>query len=155
MKKSLLIFLFILSINRINAQAFSLIMQMNDESEVVWTSETLRNIHFYGDVSLIIIEKETHHTHSYLLSEINKLYFQSENGTEDFQFENSCFVYPNPAKNNINIIGVENQNIEIYSIDGKKILGTFYQGDDIDISSLPQGLYIIKVGNQSLKFNKI
>lgn len=155
MKKLLLIFLFVLATSKISAQSFTLVIQMNDKSEVTWTSETLRNIHFDEDVSLIIVDKENHYTHSYLLSEINKLYFQSENGIEDFQLENSCFVYPNPAKDNISIIGAENQNIEIYSIDGKKVLDKIYQNDDIDISSLPQGLYIIKIGNQSLKFNKI
>ena len=66
----------------------------------------------------------------------------------------SSFVYPNPAKDHIRIIGIEKQEIEVLSYDGKIVYKGLYR-EKLDISHLSQGLYIIKTSNQTLKFNKI
>lgn len=154
--KKLLLVLFVLVLGKVNAQSYELKIKMNDETEIAWKSETLRNIYFDDDAStMIVVENETNFTHSYNFYEINKIYFQSEVSLNEMKFEETSFVFPNPANDNIRIFGIENQEIEIFSTDGKLILRERYEGKSIDVSSLPQGLYLIKTNGQTLKFNKI
>ena len=64
--------------------------------------------------------------------------------------ENSFLCYPNPAKDVLNINfadDIECQSIEIYSLDGH-LVETFpetSQSSTIDISKIPNGVYIIKL----------
>ena len=83
------------------------------------------------------------------------MYFQSDEDLSEINFEQTSFVYPNPAKDNIRIIGVENQDVEIFSTDGKLVMKERYDGMNLNVSSLPKGFYLIKTNGQTLKFNKI
>lgn len=139
----------------LRAQSYELIIQMNDQSETVWTHESLRNILFDGETTLIVVENESLTTHQYNFAEINKIYFKNSVNITELNKDEAPFVFPNPAKNNIRIFGIENQDIEIFSTDGKLIHKEGYEGNYIDISYLPQGLYLIKTNGQTLKFNKI
>lgn len=154
MKKILLVF-FVLFWGKLNAQSYELVIRMNDQSETVWTHESLRNIIFDGETTLIVVENESLATHQYDLAEINKIYFKNGVAITELNKDEASFVFPNPAKDKIKIFGVENQEIEIFSTDGKLILKENYNGKDIDVSSLHQGLYLIKTNCQTLKFNKI
>ena len=61
-------------------------------------------------------------------------------------------IYPNPAKNNINI---QSQNIpltqvEIFNVLGQRILSLDFTGstsENIDISSLNSGMYLVKIND--------
>lgn len=45
--------------------------------------------------------------------------------------------------------------VTVYTADGRRHLTVSnWSGADIDVSSLPHGLYIIKIGNQATKINK-
>jgi hypothetical protein len=58
----------------------------------------------------------------------------------------SVSVYPNPAQNEIKIAGLENvAKIEIFSIIGNKVLSVSNPSEIIDISSLEQGVYAVKL----------
>ncbi|MFT5266186.1 MAG: hypothetical protein ACI8YQ_004950, partial [Polaribacter sp.] len=65
-------------------------------------------------------------------------------------------VYPNPAKNylqiEINSSGID--DYAIISITGKKLKsGTVKPGQQIiDISALPPNLYLLKIGEEIIKF---
>ena len=89
--------------------------------------------------------------------DIVKIYFKSEVAITELNKETALFVYPNPAKDNIKIIGIDNQEIEIISIDGKSMFKGNYDGASLDVSNFPQGTYIINIQNnvQTLKFSKI
>lgn len=156
MKKILLtLMLFALTVCGLKAQSYVLKIQMNDETETQWKAEQIRNIYFDNDSTLIIVENGTDYTHSYNILEVNKMYFQSEEDLSEINFEQTSFVYPNPAKDNIRIIGVENQDVEIFSTDGKLVMKERYDGMNLNVSSLPKGFYLIKTNGQTLKFNKI
>jgi hypothetical protein len=70
-------------------------------------------------------------------------------------FPNPVFEYLNFK--NINIIGKE-KNLEIFSVEGKKVFSKKIKQDEIDItiniSHLSKGLYIYKIGELSNKFIK-
>lgn len=155
MKKLIFTLMFVFAMCGLNAQSYELVIKMNDGTETIWNYESLNNICFEDETTLIIVEKDNLYTHSYNIAEINKLYFNSSENIYELGENNNSFVFPNPAKDDIRIIGIENQEIEIISIDGKSMLRIFYDGKSLDVSSLPQGLYLIKANNKTLKFEKI
>lgn len=116
------------------------------DEEVTWTSDKLHNIYFDGDETLIVVESESLFTHSYAIEEIKKIYFATDESFAEFDIKNETFVYPNPAKDNVRLIGVENQEVEIFSIDGKSFLKVNYDGRSLDVSNLPQGTITVKQG---------
>lgn len=69
--------------------------------------------------------------------------------------ETSISIYPNPATSTITLSGI-NGNVVIYDIMGKKVktMDISEGFATIDVSSLPNGLYIIHAGTASTKFIK-
>lgn len=78
---------------------------------------------------------------------------------EEESVDNMSFsIYPNPAKDNISIAfsnNTECDKLEIYSVDGKLCLEICHDFEAIDISTLNNGIYMIKAlfddGNQYIK----
>lgn len=65
-------------------------------------------------------------------------------------------LYPNPARNEINIKGIDRAaDFTIYFIDGKLVRkGTYQPAKPISISELVPGTYIFKINDKSVKFLK-
>lgn len=147
--------LLVLAAHGLKAQSNVLKIQMTDGEEITWTSEKLNNIYFDGDVTLVVVESENYFTYSYNVNEIKKMYFEAGESVSDLNLADASFVYPNPARDNIRIIGVENQEVGVFSADGKLVMKEMYDGKSLDISSLTNGFYLIKTKGQTLKFNKI
>jgi hypothetical protein len=93
-----------------------------------------------------------------------------EAGVDKFQVSNSItpptsvvdlsekgfILYPNPSNNFIVVKSEEIGDVEIYNLLGEKLLESrkYTLLKEIDISVLPKGLYIIKLGEISSKFVK-
>ena len=60
---------------------------------------------------------------------------------------NKVLIYPNPANNFINVVTSKNSTIEIYSINGQKIIEILNSSrfEKIDLSSYESGIYIVKI----------
>jgi hypothetical protein len=56
-------------------------------------------------------------------------------------------IYPNPATNSINLSGYAEESIYIYDIDGKQISISAVESDQVDISNLTAGIYLLKDKN--------
>ncbi|MBN2681032.1 MAG: T9SS type A sorting domain-containing protein, partial [Bacteroidales bacterium] len=68
---------------------------------------------------------------------------------------NDLNIYPNPANNIINIEGKEVKSAEIFSITGQSVKIVSLLNNQVDISNLKQGMYILKInGTNSLRFIK-
>lgn len=70
-----------------------------------------------------------------------------------------CFVYPNPATDFLNVAGWNSEktiSIAIYSINGQLMDSQEnWNGGPISVTHLPQGLYLLKLNNQTFKFRKL
>jgi len=70
-------------------------------------------------------------------------------------------VYPNPTTDKLTIVNDENSpqtitNIEIYDITGR-IVGAYSmhpENTTINVSQLPQGVYVLKIGDYTGRFVK-
>ena len=62
-------------------------------------------------------------------------------------------IYPNPTNSIIKISGINpHEEIKIYDVLGNEILKSMQK--EIDVSSLPSGMYYLKIGNGTQKFVK-
>ncbi|WP_173427068.1 endonuclease I family protein [Kordia jejudonensis] len=74
--------------------------------------------------------------------------------TEEFTTEN-IKLYPNPAKNHITIAGIRDEAIiEIYSIDGRKLLASQFSGTEIISLNLQSGIYLSKITSNGKTLTK-
>ena len=81
---------------------------------------------------------------------VNKGYpvFERYYSVEETDFANGISVYPNPAKDVVNITFSNNakcRSIDIYSIDGRLMKSQNDNFNKISIADLTPGLYLIKV----------
>ena len=118
-------------------------------------------VNAYGKIyfsdNYMYIDNGTALPFSFAVSNIRNMIFNEgldvpEIVTETFK------VYPNPVHNLLYINGNDSQNYPyaLYSIDGRLLLhGDIRNGDSVDVSELPSGLYILKIHNTSLKINKL
>ena len=70
--------------------------------------------------------------------------------------ENNISIYPNPTTGLIQLEDVNDSRIEIYTIIGLKVK-TFYSkkiSKTIDLSDLPNGIYIVSISNSQFKITK-
>lgn len=67
---------------------------------------------------------------------------------------NKLKIYPNPAKDVVNIVynGNEALNLEVTDITGKKVMSQTLKTKTIDVSTLNQGLYFVRLYNQDDDF---
>lgn len=67
--------------------------------------------------------------------------------TKDFNNISGLKMYPNPAKNVLNIASdsFASKNIEIYTMLGKKVLASEVVNGSVNISALAKGIYVVKI----------
>ena len=64
-------------------------------------------------------------------------------------------VYSTPGSSLINIEGAKAGTVEVFSTSGALVVRQLgWNGQPVDVGSLPKGVYILRVGGQSFKFNK-
>ena len=71
--------------------------------------------------------------------------------------ENNISIYPNPAKDFVKILNDNTLNIsyvEIFDLTGRKVLNA-EKANDIDISSLPEGQYFVKIIGETTIVKKL
>jgi len=140
-------------------KAQSLVIRLHNGSENPEFISSLQKLSF-SDNNLVVSFKAGN-TDLYPLSEIQKLYFSSQTSVPEptVAAGNNLYVYPNPADNELNIqnIPIEASIIYIYRMDGKLMLQTSVPGEaeNINISNLQSGFYLLVAHNQTVKFVKL
>lgn len=86
-------------------------------------------------------------------SEYQKILFaESATDIEELGIS-SIFVFPNPVSNTLYIQGVDDDAaLEVYNLTGKSVIEG--KGTELDVTSLNQGTYILRINNQYVKFIK-
>jgi len=73
-------------------------------------------------------------------------------GTSSREFKNFT-IYPNPAGDIVNIQTRNNSNnitVEVFDINGRKVISKAVNNNSLDVSKLSQGIYIIKMSSNEL-----
>jgi len=86
--------------------------------------------------------------------EITNIQYSGNQASFDVHFLNvdvpayerkEAHIYPNPANDVLNITLAEAKNVEIYDMVGKLVLSEINPDSRIDITSLPLGVYVVKI----------
>lgn len=90
---------------------------------------------------------------------VRKISFENNDFTavEDVLTPSTIRVYPNPTADMLIIDGVTaKQEIAIYSLNGAKVLSSQSQEgtNTIQVSDLPNGVYLLKLANETFKLIK-
>lgn len=112
-------------------------------------------IYFSGDY--MYIDNGSSQPYSFAVSNIRKMTFNEVLGVPEIVTE-AFKVYPNPVHNLLYISGNDSTPYpySLFTIDGRLLLrGEVQNGDPVDVSELPSGIYILKVNDTSLKINKL
>lgn len=109
---------------------------------------------YYSDTQLFI--QNDGETVSYDLSDLRKAFFATIDNDDEIDHQQLA-IYPNPATDVLKINNTSDyQTVTIYSIDGKVVKRVEVSDEDeINVSNLNAGLYIIGVGNEFAKFIKL
>ena len=80
----------------------------------------------------------------------NTVNFSRTLSTDDLELMDVS-IYPNPTSDFLQIQGIANiKNVEIYSIQGKKMAISLENNTRVDVSSLQSGIYFVKImGNEN------
>lgn len=137
----------------LHAQDVSFTIVKTDGISSTYTMSSDAKI-YYSDTQLFL--DNNGETVSYNLSDLRKAYFSTNENVDEV--ENRQFdIYPNPVKDVLRITNItDNQLVTIYSINGKIVKKIDVStNDEINVSDLKSGLYIIGVGNKYSKFIKL
>lgn len=72
--------------------------------------------------------------------------------------QRTLVVYPNPVSSNIMLLNLDYQThlADIYAVTGQLLLQKFvsFTNNIIDVSALKEGIYVLKLNGQTIKFTK-
>ena len=122
------------------------------ENNVSWAEANDRVSFSDEDVTLLSLGMENLTVNLGEYSKIVRINIvDTEVSTTQQSIENGIFVYPNPAKDKIEISYEKCQkvNIEIFELTGKLILSEIIQtNEEFNISNLNSGIYLIKITDE-------
>ena len=126
------------------------------------SSDGTETIYALPDVHKIVFENNTMTVNLKSGSDVTDIlcvrFLTSETTwVENLKSESSVFVFPNPVKTHLTVTGVsENVRINLFNLNGILLQSILTEKNptNIDVSSLQQGLYLLQVGEQIIKFVK-
>ena len=114
-------------------------------------------MYFEEGVKLVITESvDGMNTVTYPLADIRKITCEELEGTPD-NTTIDVAIYPNPVYDVLHFRNVNGKrNVNIYAIDGRLMKSFLLIGDqNVDISDLPKGLYLVNVSYNTYKMLKL
>lgn len=122
-----------------------------DGDQTTYALASVNRINVIADAnsaSMTVVDKDGNQFAGYA----KILFAETETGVEELDIT-SVYIYPNPVVNTLSIQGVdENTSLEVYNLTGKSIINT--KGTELDVTSLNEGTYILRINNQYVKFIK-
>ena len=122
-----------------------------DGNKTAYALASVNRINVIADAnsaSMTVVDKDGNQFAGY----VKILFAETETGVEELDIT-SVYIYPNPVVNTLSIQGVdENTSLEVYTLTGKSIINT--KGTELDVTSLNEGTYILRINNQYVKFIK-
>ena len=109
-----------------------------------------------SDASLTVVANEST-TYSFAIDDISKVLFDGSVNIRQVEVGPKISIYPNPTGQCFAVQGLADgvYNLSIYNASGALQLSTSYSPlEQVDISALPQGIYLVRVGTSVTKLIK-
>lgn len=136
-------------------------MQMMATSLVVQTSDGAQQLHdialigkwvFVGE-ELQLLDKAGAVLATEQIANIRKITFSfsSTTAVEDVK-DDAILVYPNPTQDILYVKGIESQPLRVYDLQGRVL--QVEHGNQLTVSNLSSGTYLLQIGTQVVRFIK-
>ena len=137
-----------------------------DPSTATWTELTITNrpagdswdfvtvdevdlVDYVGEANVYIAFAYTSTTSNAATWEVDNISVSAADGII-FNTSEDLTVYPNPAQNTLFVNGINGDaQVDIISMDGKVVMNKQIESNRVDVASLNEGLYIIRVTNNN------
>ncbi|MDO4191206.1 MAG: T9SS type A sorting domain-containing protein [Bacteroidales bacterium] len=126
-----------------------------DGSNSLYSLTPQGSITFEGDSVMLINTNGSSTNVREAIGQIAKVTFDKTSTSLPEVTESGLFLYPNPVDETLHIMGLQGHNTyTIYATDGRQLMqGTLNDGT-INVLQLRSGLYLIRIGNETIKFSK-
>ena len=159
-KRGLLLMAFTMGLLfQLTAQSTLMTIQMNDGTERTYSMTENDRVYFEDNDKLVVeiaVYGRSETSERFNLADIRKITCAETEGISENSSTSVC-LSPNPVHDVVllrNLKGKE--SIQIYALDGRLMKSTeASEGQLIDISDLPIGLYLIKTESSTLKMIKL
>lgn len=135
-------------------QATKLVIQRSDHTKVIQDLAVIGKWMYSGDYLQLVVHDGTLLAEEHVAN-IRKIIFaddSEETAIGQTVQDNVIRVYPNPTHDRLMVEGVEIGTMRIYDLQGR-LLKT-ETGTGIDVYDLPDGLYLLQIGTQVVRFTK-
>lgn len=151
-------FLLLLFVGSFTFAQTGVIVTYYDGNTQVFNVESSGKLYFDSDNLNVKINSTTTTPTTIPVTIIRKITFSTTLSTTTFgENKNNLVLYPNPSSDVFRIKSdvSEKLKINIYSLQGQLVHQGNYQSDeDISISNLSSGLYLVQVNGVTIKFSK-
>ena len=139
----------------IQAQSTVLRITKTDNSTSSFDVSQLNTVMFNDTTMIVELSNGT--VNNFPINTIRSFVVRDITGINEIQ-AHSLIVYPNPATTTIQLLNLEAQTqpANVYAVTGQLLLVKPVSSTDntIDVSVLKQGIYILKLNGQTIKFSK-
>ncbi|MDR3705823.1 MAG: T9SS type A sorting domain-containing protein [Paludibacteraceae bacterium] len=139
------------------ASVQNLTVQAKGGTKSTYALSSVRKITFTG-TTMSVVKTDATET-DFTINSVQKLLFSSSSTSAIKEASNTALkAYPNPAKGIFNIDGISKiDNISLYNLAGNELIVSYSlvnNGVQINTANLAQGLYLLRINNQTIKFQK-
>ena len=143
----------------LSAQSTLMTIQMNDGTERTYSMTENDRVYFEDNEKLVVeiaLYGRGETSERFNLADIRKITCAETESVSENSSTSVC-LSPNPVHDVVLIRNLKGkETIQIYALDGRLMKSTeASEGQLIDISDLPIGLYLIKTESQTLKMIKL
>ena len=136
----------------LQTMATNLVIEHRSGAEVLQDIATIGKCLVVGD-SIQLLDKSGNILAIEPLANVKKISFASEANTDvKDTVVNTIVVYPNPTQDVLMIQGAESQTLRVYNLQGSLLLTQW--GNQISVGKLPDGIYLLQIGTQVVRFIK-
>ena len=138
----------------LQTMATNLVIEPRLGAEKMQDIATIGKLVFVGE-NIQLLDKDGNILATESIANVKKICFAppTEIDTDvNDTFANTILVYPNPTQDILMIQGAESQMLRVYNLQGS-LLQTEW-GNQIAVSHLPVGTYLLQIGTQVVRFIK-
>ena len=136
----------------LQTMATNLVIEHRSGAEEMQDIATIGKLVFVEE-NIQLLDKDGNILATESIANVKKICFAPPTNTDvNDTLVNTIIVYPNPTQDILMIQGAESQMLRVYNLQGS-LLQTEW-GNQIAVSHLPDGTYLLQIGTQVVRFIK-
>ena len=136
----------------LQTMATNLVLVQSSGAEEMQDIATIGKLVFVED-SIQLLDKSGDILATEPIANVKKICFAPPTNTDvNDTLVNTILVYPNPTQDVLMIQGAESQTLRVFNLQGSLLLTQW--GNQISVGKLPDGIYLLQIGTQVVRFIK-